>query len=381
MARPRGYDAIVLGLGGVGSAAAWRLAKRGLRVLGLDRHTPPHDLGSSHGQTRIIRQAYFEHPDYVPLCLRAYDLWDELEALAGRTLREQTGLLEVGPPDGVVVRGVLQAAAEHGLPVESLTAAEVESRWPAFRVPTPLVAVHEPTGGMLYVERCVQACLDTARACDAELRLGLAVRGWRSEADRVAVETDDGEFSADRLLVTAGPWAGGLLSELGVPLEIRRKSLFWFDGPPAHGPKEAPPFLFELPEGVFYGFPAIEPWGVKVGDHAAGRPLVRPEDVDPSIDPAEQHAIQRFAGTHLPSLPPAPSHHATCFYTMTPDEHFLVDRLPTDPRIAFAAGLSGHGFKFTPVLGEALTELAVDGRTALPVGFLSASRFSAASGV
>ncbi|MEN1680984.1 MAG: N-methyl-L-tryptophan oxidase [Planctomycetota bacterium] len=374
-------DAVVLGLGGVGSAAAWKLAARGLRVIGVDRFTPPHDQGSSHGQTRIIRQAYFEHPDYVPLCQRAYTLWAALEEPLGERLFERTGLIEAGPADGVVVQGVLHAAAEHGLPVERFTAAEARSRWPQFHVPDELAVVHEPTGGMLYVERCVQACLDAARLAGADLRRGVTARGWRSEPGGVVLETDQGEVSADRLVVAAGPWAGGLLGELGVPLEVRRKSLFWFDAPADgvsknHSPDAMPPFLFELPDGVYYGFPSVEPWGVKVGDHAAGKPLARPEDVDRSIDRAEQQAVERFVETHLPSLKRPAHHHATCFYTMTPDEHFVVDRLPSDERICMAAGMSGHGYKFTPVLGEALADLAIDGETTLPIGFLAASRFA-----
>ena len=373
------YDAIVLGLGGVGSATAWRLAARGARVLGVDRFTPPHDEGSSHGQTRIIRQAYFEHPDYVPLCREAYTMWADLESQTGERLFEHTGLIEVGPPDGVVVSGVLQAVEQHDLPVEQLTAAEARQRWPQFHVPDDLAVVHEPTGGFLHVERCVQACLDAALAHGAELRYGVKAGGWRCEEDRVVVETTDGELSADRLVVTAGPWAGELLAELlpemSVELQIRRKSLFWFDAPADHSPDKMPPFLFELEGGVYYGFPAIEPHGVKVGDHAAGKLLSRPEDVDRTIDPAEEQAITRFTATHLPGLAPAASQHATCFYTMSPDEHFVVDRLPSDERIAFAAGLSGHGFKFTPVLGEALADLTLEGRTGLPVGFLSAGRF------
>lgn len=370
------YDAIVLGIGGVGSAAAWRLAKRGAGVLGIDRYAPPHAEGSSHAQTRIIRQAYFEHPAYVPLVRQAYDLWAELESETGALLFQRTGLIEVGPADGVVVPGVLRAAAEHQIPIEQLTPRDMKTRWPQLVAPDELQAVYEPTAGFLYVERCVQACLDAAIECGAELQVDTTVQSWRSEPDHLLVETSAGRFACDRLLITAGAWARELLPEACAPLRILRKSLFWFNAPADHGPESVVPFLFELPAGVFYGFPSIEPWGLKVGDHAAGKQLDRPEAIDRGVNAAEEAAIHEFVAAHLPRVPCHTTRHATCFYTMSPDEHFIVDRLPSDPRIAFVAGLSGHGFKFTPLLGEVLADLALEGATATPIEFLSLRRFT-----
>lgn len=368
------YDAIVIGAGGVGSAAMWRLARRGLSVLGIDRFRPPHESGSSHGQTRIIRQAYFEHPDYVPLAQRAYALWAELEGLTGAALFERSGVVEIGPPDGAVVRGVLLAAEAHGLGVETLDGAEVQRRWPQLRPPEGLVAVYEPTGGFLHVERCVQACLDAARSHGARTLCETGVTGWRDDGQRLIVATDGGDFATERLIVTAGSWAGGLLRELDLRLQIRRKSLFWFAAPEDHAPGRLPPFLFELPGGVFYGIPDVERAGVKVGDHSVGQPLARPEDIDRRIAPHEERAVRGFLSECLPRVTATLTHHSTCYYTMSPDEHFIVDHWPGDPRIALAAGLSGHGFKFTPVLGEALADLVIGGATPLPVGFLGAAR-------
>jgi sarcosine oxidase len=370
------YDAIVLGAGGVGSAAMWQLAKRGLRVLGIDRFQPPHDRGSSHGQTRIIRQAYFEHADYVPLLLESYRLWEELEELAGCQLKGETGLLEVGPPDGIVVSGVLTAARQHGLEVDQPTAADIERRWPAFRVPPGLVGVFERRAGLLHVERCVQACLDAARDNGAELLTNVEVKEWTA-GDDIVLRTTAGDVHTGKLIVTAGAWARPLLSDLGVALTVRRKSLLWYsakDGS-THADAGFPCYLFELPHGVFYGFPAIDERGVKVAEHSGGEIVDDPLKVDRALHEQDHTRVDDFVRSHLPAVESSAVAHAVCLYTMSPDEHFIVDRHPLDSRIVFAAGLSGHGFKFTPVLGRVLADLALDGRTDLPVGFLSLARF------
>src|SRR5262245_48879950 len=222
------YDAIVLGTGGVGSGAVYQLARRGARVLGIDQFPGGHNRGSSHGETRVIRQAYFEHSDYVPLLLRAYELWRELEAEAGVDLLHQVGLLQVGPPEGFVVHGVLEAARLHGLNVDSLSASEVPQRFPGFRVPDGSVGVFEPAAGYLKVERCVLSHLAAAKSSGAEFRFGQVARSWRADRSGIRVITDEGEFQAAKLVITAGPWAPQLISDLGVRLEVRRKHLYWF---------------------------------------------------------------------------------------------------------------------------------------------------------
>lgn len=372
------YDAIVLGAGGVGSAAMWQLAARGLRVLGIDRFDPPHSHGSSHGQTRIIRQAYFEHADYVPLLLESYRLWEELEQRTGERLKLETGLLEVGPADGIVVPGVLAAARQHDLSVEELTTAEVAKRWPAFRLPqaSELTGVFEPRAGLLYVEQCVAACLAEARRHGAELLTNVEVIDWNADAD-VVVRTTAGEFRASKLVVTAGAWAGSLLQSLGVPLEVRRKPLMWYDStaPAQTAARAFPCFLFELPHAVFYGFPAVDEQGVKVAEHSGGEPIADPLEVDRQLRASDTLLVDQFVRDFIPSLQTPCRDHAVCLYTMSPDEHFIVDRHPADPRVVFAAGLSGHGFKFTPVLGQVLAELAIDGATRQPTAFLSLERF------
>ena len=371
------YDAIVLGAGGIGSAALYHLASRGVRAIGVDRFDPPHDRGSSHGQSRVIRQAYFEHPDYVPLVVESYRMWHELEQRTGRRLLHQVGAVEIGPADGVVVPGVLRAADEHQLAVESLTAAEIRARWPGLRVEDPLVGVYEPTAGYLLVEDCVQAHLDAARDAGAELLADTEVVSWSADESGVRVRTSNDEIGADRLVITAGAWAGQLLADLHIRLTVRRKSLFWFATDAAQYDVAAgfPVFLFELPDGVFYGFPQLDPRGVKFAEHSGGRVLDVPLAADRSIDPEEQRRLRDVLPRHLPGVSPRVTDHAVCLYTMSPDEHFIVDRHPAHPNVTFAAGLSGHGFKFAPILGQALADLALHGGTDLPTRFLSLARF------
>jgi sarcosine oxidase len=372
------YDAIVLGTGGVGSAALWELARRGLRVLGIDRFAPPHDHGSSHGQTRIIRQAYFEHADYVPLLLESYRLWRELERRAGRELLRECGLLEVGPADGIVVPGVLAAARQHGLDVEQLSASQIAARWPAFRVPDELVGVYEPRAGYLHVEECVRAHLVAAQEAGAELRVGVEVLDWSADCEGVVVNTTAGRFTAARLVVTAGAWAGQLLESLGLYLHVRRQVVMWHatDDACAHVDAGFPCYLFELPAGIFYGFPAIDDRGLKAAEHSGGRPIADPSHVDRGLHDGDRAPVEAFLRSHLPAVKTPCREHSTCLYTMSPDEHFIVDRHPEHGQVVFAAGLSGHGFKFAPVLGAALADLALHGTTPLPIEFLSARRLS-----
>jgi len=374
----RTYDAIVLGTGGVGSAALFHLARRGLRVLGIDRFGPGHDRGSSHGETRIIRQAYFEHPDYVPLLLRAYELWAELEELTGEKLFHQVGLLQVGPRYGAVVSGVLKSARQHGLTVEELTASETEQRFPGFAVPPELTGVYEPRAGYLLVENCVLAHLQAARNHGAEQLPETTVTSWRAEGSGVAVTTDRGEFRGGRLIISPGAWAGELLSSLNIPLEVRRKHVYWFSAtvPEYSASSGCPTFLYELPQGVFYGFPSLPSYGLKCAEHSGGKAVADPTGDARAFDPKDYEGVTGFLANHLPGVTLNRSRHSVCFYTMTPDENFIVDRHPLFPQIAFAAGLSGHGFKFTGVLGQALADLAIEGMTKLPVEFLRLARLT-----
>ena len=392
------WDCVVLGLGGVGSAALFHLARRGAKVLGLEQHHLVHDLGSSHGQTRVIRLAYYEHPDYVPLLRRSYALWAELEAEAGRQLYVPCGVLQVGPTDGEVVPGVLASAAAHGLAVERLDRAAVASRFSGYAMPDGYAAVFEAEAGLLLVEDCVRAHLERARAMGAEVRAEERVFGLRREGEGVVLESSGGPIRAGAVVVAAGAGSAALLADLRLPLELKRKTQFWFahTGPSYAAARGAPAFLYELPEGVFYGLPYLDDRGVKVAQHSGGETIARPLDpaerpasvgsgfrppptLPPSwrsTGPEELHAVEVFRRAWLPELAGPLRESSPCMYTMTPDAHFIVDRHPEIPSLAFAAGLSGHGFKLTPALGEALAELALGSGTRLPVDFLSAGRFA-----
>ena len=373
------YDAIVLGCGAVGSAALAQLARRRLRVLGLDRFSPPHDRGSSHGRTRMIRQAYFEHPDYVPLVLRAFEQWFALSEAAGQELYRETGLLEIGPSSGQVVPGVLASARQHHLAVDELLPDDVERRFPGFTVPDGMRCVFEHRAGFLRVEDCIEAQLEQARAIGVELRLE-AAQSWRVAGPNVIVETNDARYEAPRLVVTAGAWAGQLLADLAVPLIVRRKPQYWFAprGDAYRSDRGTPAFLYETPGGVYYGFPVVGPEGMKCAEHSGGTVVDDPLRLHREVDVTDFARVTSFISACLPQLTTRLLDHAACMYTMSPDEHFLVDVHPRHPQVSFVAGLSGHGFKFAPVLGEALADLVTAGRSDLPIEFLSVRRFAAA---
>lgn len=372
------YDILVLGVGGVGSAALFHLAGRGLRVLGIDRFAPGHARGSSHGQTRLIRQAYFEHPAYVPLVKRAYELWHELEQLSGRQLFRQVGLLQAGPATGSVVPGVLASAAQHGLPIDRLSPDDLRRRFPGFAVPDELSAVFEARAGFLYVEDCVRTYVDQAVQRGARLLAGTAVRSWTCQPDSITVETDAGRFQAARAIICAGPWAHDLLTGLGIPLRVVRKPLYWFAAPDDTfaASRGQPGFLFETPGGEFYGFPSLPDVGLKCAEHTGGLAVDDPLQVNRGLVSEETERVQQFLRTYLPQASTEVRDSAVCMYTLSPDRTFLVDTHPDWPQVAFAAGLSGHGFKFTSVLGEILADLATTGRSPLPIDFLSCRRFA-----
>jgi sarcosine oxidase len=372
------YDVVVLGIGGVGSAALYQLAKRGVRVLGIDRFPPGHALGSSHGETRIIRQAYFEHSDYVPLALRAYELWHELEQRVNKQLFSQVGLLQVGPAEGHVVSGVLRSAKNHSLSVEQLDRQQLVQRFPGFHFPANAIGVFEKRAGYLRVEASVLAHAQAAVELGAQLSVGVTVQEINSESNGVKIVTSSGTIRANKIVVSPGPWASQILAFAQHKLQVRRKHVYWMStaSPQLHEQSGCPTFLFELPHGVFYGFPVRDNLGLKVAEHTGGEVVPHPpSQAYTAFNNTDFQRVNTFLREFMPLVSETRLHHSTCYYTMTPDEHFLVDVQPENPRIAFAAGLSGHGFKFTPVLGEALADLALEGKTELPIGFLRWNRW------
>lgn len=373
------FDLIVLGCGGFGSSVLFHAACQGARVFGLDRFPVAHDRGSSHGDTRIIRQAYFEHADYVPLLLRAYDLWRELEAETSRQLMTICGLIEAGSEFGEVVSGVRRAAAEHGLEIENYTASQARRRFPGFEFTDDMQIVFEPTAGYLAVEDCVRSHIELAQRHGAQIRCDADVRCWSANGSGVRVETSCGVFEADRLVITAGAWAGPLLSSTArfPTLEVRRKVVTWNRvlKPCYDVQNGGTAFLFELPCGVFYGFPSLDGQSLKLGEHSGGDLVVDPLRVDRTLRSSDVAPLSDFLQQHMPSVSPTVSRHSVCLYTMTPDANFLVDRHPEHERVFFGAGFSGHGFKFTSVIGQALADMALQGSTSLPLDFLGLARF------
>jgi sarcosine oxidase len=378
---PTVCDCLVIGVGGVGSAALRHLAGRGVSAIGIERFGVAHDRGSSHGETRVIRQAYFEHPDYVPLLRSAYGLWDDLAAESGRPLFRRCGLILSGTPESEILAGSKLAAERHGVPVESLDRGAAADRFPQFRFPHEHDALFEPGAGYLLVEECVRAHIEAAVRRGASLRTGETVTGWMSDTHGVRVRTDRGEYVARAAIVTAGPWAATLLKDLNAPLSVLRKVVTWHPITTSgyRAEEGMPTYLFDLAGRCFYGFPSLDSRTVKVAEHTGGEPVADPATVDRSLLPEDVAPLADFVRSTLPGVLPEPERHSVCLYTMSPDGHFVVGRMPDVP-VAFAAGLSGHGFKFASVLGEALADLALDGATRHPVGFLSPGRFAAETG-
>ena len=371
----KSFDTIVLGVGGVGSAVLSHLARRGRSVLGLDRFPPGHDRGSSHGQTRLIRQAYFEHADYVPLLKRAYTQWDELSQQCGKKLFHRVGVLQVGPREGRILPGVLASAQQHGLAVEELTPDQLVQRFPEFQVPGSLGAVFEQNAGYLCVEDCVLAQVDQAVKYGATLQTGETVLGWRDDAGGVRVQTDRDTYLANSLVIAAGAWARDLLSDLNIGLEVARKPVYWFAAPDSYDESQGTPgFIFETPAGNFYGFPRRGASGLKTAEHSGGDSVGDPLLVDRNEHPADTQLIKEFLRDYLPGVTDQQIGFSVCLYTLSPDRQFILDQHPQHPQVSFAAGLSGHGFKFVNVLGEALADLAEKRSTTLPVGFLNCRR-------
>lgn len=374
-----GYDKIILGLGAMGSSAAMQLARRGTRVLGLERFGVAHDQGSSHGRSRMIRLAYYEHPDYVPLLRRAYELWDELSRLAGESLLFRTGGLYLGRPECEVIAGARRSAAEHGLPIEVLDRDAVGRRFPQFRPDPGMIGVFEPSAGFLLPERVIAANLRLAESAGATINTGEQVIDWRAGSDGVEVVTDRATYSAGSLILAAGAWMAHLcrLPMLASRLRVTRQPLAWFQ--PLRDDLSVgtmPVWGIEHPSGgLLYGFPVhpADDGGLKAALHLPG-PAADPDSLDRSEHPRDVDSIRAGLDRHLPGAAGAPVRHRACMYTNTPDGHFVLDRHPDHPNVVLASCCSGHGFKFASVIGEILADLATGRLPRTPIEFLSLGR-------
>jgi sarcosine oxidase len=373
------FDAIVLGVGSMGSAACSFLAERGHRVLGIEQFDIPHEMGSHSGQSRLIRRAYFEHPDYIPLLDRAYENWRTLEKRTGAQVYFRTGLVYFGEPTDPIMKGVHASARKYKIGVRTLSESETTAKYPQFSLPSHYERLEEPDAGFVTPERCILLFTEQALRHGATILTKTRVLDWTRDARGIRVRTSGGEFSCRKLVITAGPWAGTVIPALSKILHVTRQVVAWIT------PKEWEPFAIgRFPCWIaddFYGVPVLPasafggPIGLKVARHHPGdvsnpdhlNRVPTAEEEQEIVDAVHRFLPEAYGGTHVMKV---------CMYTNTPDQHFILDYLPGfDKDVVIAAGFSGHGFKFSSVVGEIIADLAMTGGTSLPIGFLSADRF------
>lgn len=375
------YDVIIVGLGAVGSAAAYHLAKAGCRVLGLDRFEPPHQRGSSHGLSRIIREAYFEDPLYVPLVQRAYELWQALERESGQRLMVQTGGLMLGKPASGLIRGAQLSAEKHRLPYQFLSATELGRQFPKFQPPADMAGIWEPRAGILFPELAIKNHLALAARHGAHLRFNTQVLEWQPRNRGVLVRTGSETYTAGKLLLSAGAWTKSLTHGANLPLVVERQVLLWFEPVSERekfGPQHCPIFICEYADQrYFYGIPDLGD-GVKVAIHHEGA-LTSPDDLDREVKPHEVEKVRSLLCQLLPGAAGRLLSSAVCMYTNTPDSHFIFDRHPAYEQVFVASPCSGHGFKFCPVMGELIATLFGGGDPAYDLSLFKIGRLEAIS--
>lgn len=375
---PKHYDVIVLGVGAMGSATVYQLAKRGRRVLGLERFDIPHDQGSSHGYTRIIRMAYYEHPAYVDLLRRAYELWREIQKEVNEQLLYITGSIDAGPPGEWVFEGAWRSAKEHDLPHEVLTGAELRRRFPGYHLPPNTLALLQPEGGFLQPERCIVNYVMAAQALGAEVHGREKVLGWEPYLGGVRVRTNYDEYHADKLVVTAGAWASDFIPELRGLSVPERQVLAWLqpERPAYFQPNCFPVFNLLVEEGRYYGFPQFGIPGFKFGRYHHFEEVVQPDDWDREPNEADERVLREFAARYFPHGAGPTMALKSCMFTNTPDRHFILDNHPEFKQVVIASPCSGHGFKFASVMGEIVADLAERAQTRHDISLFRLSRFT-----
>jgi len=362
----------------MGSAALLHLARRNARVLGLEQFAIPHELGSSHGLTRIIRFAYWEDPAYVPLLRRAYELWRELERSSGEELLVTTGSVDAGAPDSRPIRGALDACKRFDLPYATFDSAALHRRFPGYRLPPSLVALFQPDGGYLLPERCITAHVNAAVQLGAALHTNERVIDWAVHGHHLRVRTNRSTYNTRRLIVTAGPWAGKAVPALSSHLAVERQVVLWLTPrrPEYFRPDVFPVFYLHGDEGSFYGFPLFRDLGFKIGRYHHLHQTVDPDGVDRACHADDERVLRDAVERYFPDANGPTNSLQTCLFTNTRDEHFIIDTLSHEPRVVVAAGFSGHGFKFCSVVGEILADLALEGRTVHDISLFELQRLS-----
>lgn len=371
------FDVIVIGVGAMGSAAVYHLARRGRKVLGLEQHNIPHEMGSSHGITRVIRLAYYEHPSYLPLLVRAYELWRDLQEQAGEQLLFITGSVDISEADAPVFIGSRTCCEQYKLPHEILTAKQVNQRFPGFRLTDKLMAVLQPDGGYLTPERCIVAHVTQAQAHGAEVRAREKVLGWEPAAGGVRVRTDRDTYEADKLVISAGAWVGKLVPKLAAITTPERQVLGWFQPhkPELFTPERFPVFNMMAEEGRYYGLPIHAIPGFKIGRYHHFEEKIDPDHFDRECHARDEQALRSFTQKYFPEAAGPTMTLKACIFTNTPDEHFILDVHPEHPQVCIASPCSGHGFKFSSVVGEIMADLAETGATRHDIAMHRLGRF------
>ena len=371
------YDVAILGVGGMGSATAYQLAKRGLSVVAIEQFEPGHDRGSSHGLSRIIRLAYFEHPSYVPLLRRAFELWRELEEESGERLLHVTGGIDAGPPGSRVVEGSLESCRVHRIRHEVLGGRELNQRFPGYSLPDEYVAVFQPDGGFLEPERCINAHVRLAERLGATVRTGAQVHAWKEDGTGVVVTLENEEIRARQLVICAGAWTPKVVPSLAPLLQPERQVVGWFGvgEPAAFAPDKFPVFIVTTPHGHFYGFPEYGVPGFKIGKYHHRSEAVDPDSIRRSCDETDEAVLRDCVRTCFPGANGPLLRASTCIFTNTPDEHFIIDRLPGIPQALVVSACSGHGFKFCSVVGEIVADLVLDRSTKHDLSLFKLDRF------
>ena len=370
------YDVIVVGVGGMGSTTCYHLAKRGLKVLGLEQFDIPHGYGSSHGQTRIIRLAYFEHPSYVPLLRRGYQLWEEIEQVSGENLLYKVGSLDIGASDSEVFANSLSSCKLHNIPYQILTGSEVNKRFPGYNVPNEYNALYQEDGGFLVPERAITAFVHSAHRHGAEIRAREKVVQWKSTKGIIQVKSDRGNYEAKELVITAGAWSSGLLPALSGLAVPERQVLAWFQPqePALFQPDVFPVFVMQVKEDLYYGFPTYGIPGFKFGKFRHLKEVVEPDDYNREPNAKDEEVLRAFSAQMFPKGNGPVMSLKTCMFTNSPDGHFILDVHPEYSNVSLAAGFSGHGYKFASVIGEIMADLATEKTTRHPIDFLGLER-------
>lgn len=378
------YDAIVIGVGSMGAPTCYYLSQKGHRVLGLEQFDISHDQGSHAGQSRIIRMAYAEHPDYVPLLQRAYANWHQLEKVTKANVFENCGLAYFGRPNDAFMLGVKKSSELYDVPVAKSSPDKAKALFPAFKVPTDFEVIYEPNAGFITPERAILLYTQLAMENGAAIKTGIKVNQWRQEGGKITVQTDDGNYTCDKLVITAGAWATKVIPNLKPQLKVTKQMLAWVS------PKnwdmfelgKFPCWILEDPErGSYYGFPILPvekfggPLGLKLAHHFPGE-VSDPNKVNRNVTQGTEEDIRYVLDKYMPGANATILSLKSCLYTNSVDENFIVDHLPgTNKQVTVACGFSGHGFKFSSAMGEVLADMAMKGKTDLPIGFLSLNRF------